>query len=227
MNTKPEILFEDNHLLVAVKPPGVLSQPGNKKLPDMLTVLKEYLKEKYDKPGNVFLGLVHRLDLNVGGVMVFARTSKAASRLFEEIKDKRFEKHYLAVVEGDLKMGSQAALEDNLVKDEKERVAHVAKSGQFSRLVYTVIVNRGGKSLLEIRLESGRFHQIRAQLASRGYPITGDAKYGAKGLLPDNRIALWAYYLAFEHPITKEKMVFRTYPSDGGFQRFVDCFDDL
>ena len=176
----PEILYEDNHLLVAVKLPGVLSQADGSQAPDMLTLLKHYLKVKYQKPGQVFLGLVHRLDRPVGGVMVFARTSKAAARLSEQIRRHELEKIYLAVVDG-CPEPSQGQWQDYLEKD--HRLNKVTRSdavkGKAAWLFYKTLQTdpATGMSLIAVKLGTGRGHQIRVQLALHGCPIAGDRKY--------------------------------------------------
>jgi len=226
MENKPEILYEDNHLLVALKPPGFLSQPGKKNTADMLTYLKEYIKNKYGKPGNVYLGLVHRLDMNVGGVMVFARTSKAASRLSEAIRERNFWKEYLAVVEGKLDTGTRIVLEDNLVKNSVSLKGQISESGKKSNLSYVCLANKKIDekwiSLVRISLGSGRFHQIRVQFSSRNHPIMGDTKYGSQLRIGSNSLSLWAYHLAFLHPVTGEKLSFQSLSSIGGFAYFQD-----
>lgn len=214
---KLQILFEDNHLLVCVKPPGVLSQKSDKPLPDMLTEIKTYLKEKYAKPGNVFVGLVHRLDLNVGGIMVFARTSKAASRLSEAIREGRFQKSYLALVEGTgFPLNQEMTLIDHLEKDPEDRIATPDVRGKTALLKFQAITTVSWKNLpatlLDITLETGRFHQIRVQFASRGHALLNDRKYGAKAILKTNDIGLWAYQLQFPHPISQEKCSFMAKP---------------
>jgi 23S rRNA pseudouridine1911/1915/1917 synthase len=221
----PRILYEDNHLLVAIKPPGVLSQAGELALPDMLTLLKEYLKVTYAKPGNVFLGLVHRLDTNVGGVMVFAKTSKAASRLSASIRERAFAKRYVAIVDRCLPVGEVNTLEDVMGKDETNRSGEIvedAESGKLAKLTYRVWANHPttGQSLLDVDLESGRFHQIRLQLASRGMALSNDRKYGdaQKGL--DRQIGLWAYSLAFPHPTTQALLCFQSFPEGALFHPF-------
>jgi len=212
----PNILFEDNHVIVAVKQPGILSQPGEKNLPDMLTLLKAYLKEKYQKPGNVFLGLVHRLDLNAGGVMVFAKTSKAAKRLFESITHHEFRKEYAAIVEGVWTISKEGRFEDNLLKDENLKISQIAEesTGQKAVLNYRVacefVENFIPCTGVLIELETGRFHQIRKQFSHRGHPLWGDTKYGA--ISKASEIALWAYQITFPHPISAEPMTFHDLP---------------
>ncbi len=199
------IIYEDNHLLVVEKPVNCLVQEDNTKDKDLLTILKQELKEKYQKTGNVYLGLVHRLDRMVGGVMVFAKTSKAASRLSEQIKKNQFTKTYYAVVEGNLKQNG--TLIDNLEKDEKRRISFVSPSGKRAKLNYEVLANKENKTLLKIHLETGRHHQIRVQFSHAGYPLYGDAKYNKQANLKDP-VALFAKELSFYHPITKELLTF-------------------
>ena len=206
-----KILFEDNHLLVVVKPQGIAVQKNDAaSTDDFQSVLKDYLKKKYNKPGNVFLGIVHRLDQPVGGVMVFAKTSKAASRLSEQIRQNVWKKRYLAVVDG-VPEQKNGVLEDYLVKNEATNEVYVSKKSnpkaKFARLSYETLKAAGNRSLLEISLETGRSHQIRVQLSSRGFPIVNDHKYNKNAKIGSN-IALWAYSLEIEHPVTKEKLVF-------------------
>ena len=184
---------------------------------DMLTLVKAYIKEKYQKPGDVYLGLVHRLDRPVGGIMVFARTSKAASRLSEAIRINDFSKKYLAVVEGifEEKTGT---FEDYLFKDEalnKSRVVSKEKKGaKFAKLSYEVVEECEDMSLVKINLETGRHHQIRVQFSHAGHPLIGDQKYGKSA--PGVQIALWAYELEFKHPVKDEVMKFTCMPAKVG-----------
>ena len=209
------VLYEDNHIIVVVKEPGIPSQEDKTKDDDMLTIIKKYLKDKYNKPGNVYLGLVHRLDRPVGGVMVFAKTSKAASRLSDQVREKIFKKKYLAVVDGRFEQ-SKGILEDYLYKDERNNMSKVVnkdkKNAKLAKLDYEVITYNEVKnlSLLKINLHTGRHHQIRVQLSNFGHSIFGDQKYGTRG--QGKQIALWAYKLTIEHPITKEKMTFTDLP---------------
>ena len=204
-----KVLYEDNHLIVAIKPAGVLSQSDGSNAPDMLTILKAYIKDKYQKPGEVYLGLVHRLDRPVSGVMVFARTSKAASRLSEQIRTRRVEKIYRCVVNGVLE--GEGRLDNFISKDEASNtvtVSDVEKPGfKASYLDYRALASKDGMTLAEVKLGTGRSHQIRAQMAHAGHPLIGDQKYGKK----DNRtkdIALEAYKLSFEHPVKREFITF-------------------
>ena len=189
-----KVLYEDNHIIVAIKPAGVLSQSDGSNAPDMLTILKAYIKEKYQKPGEVYLGLVHRLDRPVSGVMVFARTSKAA-------------------LEG------EGRLENYISKDESSNTVTVLDSEKpgfkASYLDYRALASKDGLTLVEVKLGTGRSHQIRAQMAHFGHPLIGDQKYG----LRDNRtkdIALEAYKLSFEHPVKREFIAFEA-PIPSGF----------
>lgn len=213
------ILYEDNHLLVVEKPVNVLSQEDNTKDVDMLTILKKYIKESCQKSGDVFLGLVHRLDRPVGGVMVFARTSKAASRLSEQIRNRTFHKTYLAVLEGQLK-SKTGTLEDWLIKDETHNTVKVVHEGtpnaKKAILNYEVLSNTQERAMVKIDLVTGRSHQIRVQFAHADCPLYGDKKYG-RIKTTDEGIALWSYSIELIHPTRKEPCFFRcdvpqTYP---------------
>lgn len=201
-----EILFEDNHLLVVYKPRGVLSQAADSSKTDMLNVLKKYLVDKYNKSGDAYLGLVHRLDRNTSGVMVYAKTSKAAARLSLAIKKHEFEKKYYALVEG---VPSAATLIDFVDKDEKNKKAYISSNGKEAKLSFTILKTMRIKetkcSLVDISLYTGRFHQIRVQFANIGHPLYGDKKYGSTFLYP---YYLECYSLSFVHPIRKEKLAF-------------------
>ena len=212
------ILYEDNHLLVAVKLYGVPVQADESGDPDMLTMLKQYLVEKYSKPGEAYLGLVHRLDRPTGGVMVFAKTSKAAARLSEAIRNGEVEKHYLAVVEGaprfkadKLRCWLKKFPEQNMVK----MVPELTDGAKYAELDYKQLAydKSNDVSLLAVNLVTGRGHQIRVQLAANGTPILGDARYGhgERMKLP---LCLWAAELRFAHPVGVQKMDFRVYPPD-------------
>ena len=204
-----KVIYEDNHLLVVEKPQNVLVQADNTNDLDLLTSLKKYIKEKYNKPGEVYLGLVHRLDRPVGGVMVFARTSKAASRLSNMIRMHEFEKNYLAIVEG--MPLEEGAFEDYLLKLENENKTIVDKNGKYSKLSYKLLGFKDGLSLVKIKLETGRSHQIRVQFSSRGYALWGDQKYNFKVKVGE-QIALWSYELKFKHPVRDEIMDFKCNP---------------
>ena len=216
---KLKIIYEDNHIIVVEKIPNIPSQEDKTKDIDMLSLVKKYIKEKYQKPGNVYLGLVHRLDRPVGGVMVFAKTSKAASRLSNQVREKIFKKRYLAVVDGKFKE-KDGILEDYLYKDERNNISKVVnkdkKNSKYAKLEYKELAYNEKKnlSLLEINLYTGRHHQIRVQLSNSGHSIFGDQKYGTRG--KGKQIALWAYELTIDHPITKEKMTFKDLPNPVG-----------
>lgn len=214
-----EILFEDNHVIVVVKPANIPSQEDKTGDKDMLTLIKEYIKDKYNKPGNVYLGLVHRLDRPVGGVMVFAKTSKAASRLSEEVRSKSMQKHYLAIVNGKMEK-EKNTLVDFLWKDEKKNTSYVVKEGKknskMAELDYEVLKydKKEDLSLVKIDLHTGRHHQIRVQFSSRMHALYGDNKYHGRGA--GTGICLWAYELSFKHPVSKEEMSFEKYPEKSG-----------
>ncbi len=205
---KIKILYEDNHIIVVVKPVNILVQADITKDVDMLTLIKKYLKEKYNKPGNVYLGLVHRLDRPVGGVMVLAKTSKAAARLSEMIRNSSFKKTYLAVVCGNLKGNGEFV--DNIVNDEFK--VSIDASGKLSKLKYRVIASAQNLSLVKISLITGRKHQIRAQFAYHGYPLWGDQKYNDNASSGE-QIALWAVNIKFKHPVRDEIMNFTSLPN--------------
>ena len=209
-----DIVYEDNHILVVIKPQNVPTQEDESKDKDMVTLLKEYLKEKYNKPGNVYVGLVHRLDRPTGGLMIFAKTSKAASRLSESIRLGEVEKNYLACVKG-VPKNRQATLINYLKKDTKNNIVAIApqseEGAKRAELNYTFLEQVEQISLLSVNLQTGRSHQIRVQLAYIKHPILGDVKY--KGQLAQNmNLALWAYELKFNHPVTKKTMTFISFP---------------
>jgi len=212
---KIPILYEDNHLLVVEKPVNIPVQGDDSGDKDLLTLLKEDLKIRYNKPGNVYLGLVHRLDRPVGGVMVFAKTSKAASRLSDVIRKNELERKYLAVVRGVPKK-KQAQLEHYLYKDtQKNKVYAVAASRANAKkalLDYETLGSADHLSLLSVRLHTGRSHQIRVQLSETGCPLYGDQKYGQHVNRPGQQIALWANVLEFPHPTTKETIRVESQP---------------
>ena len=203
-----QILYEDNHIIVVIKECNIPVQEDNSKDLDMLTMIKQYIKEKYNKPGNVYLGLVHRLDRPVGGVMVFAKTSKAASRLSEQIRNKSIEKRYIALTHNHTK--EHEILKDKLLKNEKTNTSKIDEKGKYAILEYNLIEYRNNMSLIDINLLTGRHHQIRVQLSHNGYPIYGDQRYGIdkEGI----QIHLWAYKLKFKHPVKDEIMEFTYYP---------------
>ena len=203
------VLYEDNHIIVVVKPYNVLSQRDSTGDRSIMDDIKDYIKVKYNKPGNVYLGLVHRLDRPVGGVMVFARTSKAASRLSQSFNSHDVEKKYLAIVNGKME-SSKGEFEDYIERDNNGN-SFISKNGKKAVLEYEVLEYNSvyDCSLVSINLKTGRHHQIRVQFASRGHYLLGDQRYGVS----DNKqISLFAYSLSFIHPVTKEKMHFEVYP---------------
>ncbi len=208
-----EVLYEDNHILVIVKPVNIPVQEDESKDLDLLSMIKAYLKEKYQKPGNVFVGLVHRLDRPVGGVMVFAKTSKAASRLSDQIRTNMMSKHYQAVLCGQAPKQHDELL-DYLVKNTKTNTVMTTKDtklGKRSRLTYTLRKKTTDFSLVDIVLDTGRSHQIRVQFSSRNLPLWGDQRYH-KQAKPGQQIALWATQLSFQHPVSKEMLTFSSNP---------------
>lgn len=208
---KLNILYEDNHIIVVVKPCNILSQSDNTGDVDMLTIIKKYIKEKYNKLGNVYLGLVHRLDRPVGGIMVFAKSSKAASRLTDMIKKHDFTKKYVAIVNGTFKEKSGEFQDYLLKQDNGNTIVTTKNRGKNAVLKYNVLDEDviHNLSLVEIELLTGRHHQIRVQFSTRNHALYGDQRYGKKD---KEQIALWAYDLEFIHPVKKEKMKFVCYP---------------
>lgn len=217
---KLKVLFEDNHCLAVLKPAGVLTMGDRTGDVSVVDLAREYLRRKYDKPGNVFVGVVHRLDRPVSGVLLLARTSKAAARLSEQFRKHSVRKVYHCVVEGRPSKPS-GELVDWLAKDEARnltRVVQESEEGKLSRLNYRCMKSAGSLSLLEVELLTGRSHQIRVQLSSRKWPICGDAKYGSKTKL-DGWLALHAQSLTFEHPTQREPLTV-TAPHPAEWKRF-------
>ena len=210
-----KVLYEDNQIIVVEKEPNIPSQADKTGDKDMLTLVKEYVKERYQKPGEVYIGLVHRLDRPVGGIMVFARTSKAASRLSEQVRNKTLKKKYLAVVDGKIE-SKVGTLKDYLYKDERNNTTKVVdqnkKNAKYAELDYIVLDydEKRDLSLVKINLHTGRHHQIRVQFANFNHSLYGDQKYGNRG--KNKQIRLWAYKLEFEHPVKKEKITFTSIP---------------
>lgn len=215
---KLNVLYEDNHLIAVEKPAGTLVQADKTGDLSLMDEVKKYLKEKYKKPGNVFLGLVHRLDRPVGGIVLFAKTSKGASRLSEQFREREVEKYYYAVVAGKMEK-SQGMIVSFLKKDKNKNVVevfHREKPGTKRAELFWEVVRMGGENtLLKIKLGTGRSHQIRAQLSSIGHPILGDVKYGAAMALPDKSIALFAASLSFRLATLDETKTIRLpWPDD-------------
>lgn len=213
------VLYEDNAVIVVYKDYGILSQKDISEKDDMLSLVKDYIKIKYNKPGEVYLGLLHRLDINTEGIMVFARNSKAAKRISDDIKNNKFNKEYIAVCEGKLK-NKHGILKNNIYKDEKERKAYIKPEGKEAILEYNVVnesvINNQIVSYVHIKLITGRFHQIRCQFSNIGHPLYGDEKYGSKN--NTNHSVLQAYKLEFFHPIKKEKISFKLIDNDNNFK---------
>ncbi|KPI46983.1 pseudouridine synthase [Clostridioides difficile] len=212
-----KVIYEDNHLLVVEKPVNILSQGDDTNDKDMVNLLKDYIKKKYNKPGNVYIGLIHRLDRPVGGVMVFAKTSKAASRLSEQVRNKSFKKTYLAVVHGKIKSSSDT-LRDFLYKNKKTNMVTVVKKNHTdakeAELDYKVLDFKENLSLVQVNLKTGRSHQIRVQFSSRKHPLYGDQRYGKEINKVGQQISLWSNKIEIYHPTTKEKMEFTCHPPD-------------
>ena len=221
MKNKLDVLYEDNHIIVVLKPCNILSQSDNTGDMDMLTMVKSYVKEKYNKPGNVYIGLVHRLDRPTGGIMVFARTSKAASRLSSEIKNNKMTKSYLAIIPNFKE--EKGTYKDYLKKIDNKSIISNQITGKYAELNFEKIKEKDNLSLVKINLVTGRHHQIRVQFSSRGYPLYGDQKYGTEN---KEQLALFCYKLEFIHPVTKENMSFVKYPNYGIFNLFKECFYD-
>lgn len=200
----------DNHLFVLNKRAGVLVQGDNTGDISLLDHAKKYLKEIYSKPGNVFLGLVHRLDRPVSGTMVFARTSKAASRLSDQIRRNSFKKKYIALVQG--KTPSDGTLVDRITRSGATSKIAIGSEGKRAELSFKRLKFEDNLSFLEVDLKTGRHHQIRVQLANLGFPIVGDFRYGSKQKFPQKSIALHARELSFLHPVKKEPVSFQTIP---------------
>ena len=213
-----QVVYEDNHIIVVLKPQGVPSQSDKTNDVDMLSVVKEYIKVKANKPGNVYVGLVHRLDRPTGGVMVFAKTSKAAARLSEQFKNKdsgECEKEYFCVTCGVPKEKTKR-LVHYLKKNERTNVSEIATltttGAQEAILDYEVKQVVGDYALCKVKIETGRHHQIRAQMAAIGCPISGDSKYGARAESLTRPLALWAVKLTITHPTEKDRRTFIVYP---------------
>lgn len=204
------VVYEDNHILVAVKPQNIPSQTDDSRDESFQEMVRSYIRDKYDKPGNVYTGLIHRLDRPTGGLMVFARTSKAAARLTREVKDHALKKVYYAVISGDFHvLGNTGRMEDWLIKDRTKNTSRVGRENEEDAkkalLTYRVLAEHTDYALVRIDLQTGRSHQIRVQFASRGVPLVGDCRYGGRKA---SFLCLWAGELSFHHPTRKEEMFF-------------------
>lgn len=218
-----EVIYEDNHIIVVNKKPGEIVQGDKTGDTPLSEILKQYLKEKYNKPGNVFCGVVHRIDRPVGGLVVFAKTSKALSRLNDMLRKGEIHKTYWALVEGHPEK-SEDTLRNFLVSDGRINKTFIAREGERdakeSILEYSTVSKGDRYTLLEINLLTGRKHQIRAQLSGIGHPIKGDLKYGAKRSNPDGGISLLARHIEFVHPVSKEHIALDA-PLPSEFQKFL------
>lgn len=202
------VLYVDNHMLVVSKPPGMLAQGDQTGDASVLSLGKTYVKAAFDKPGNVYLGLVHRLDRPSSGLMVLARTSKAMRRLSEQFRERRVEKRYVALVEGDLT--GKGVWEDYLVRNQRRMCVAASKTAEAKRAIlrWTAVAHHGRLTLVSIQLLTGRRHQIRCQFAHHGTPILGDVRYGASSPLDGRNIALHAWQLIVQHPVEQQPMTF-------------------
>ena len=219
------IIYEDNHIIVVEKPFNIPVQRDSSKDLDMFSIIKKYIKEKYNKPGNVYLGLVHRLDRPTGGIMIFAKTSKAASRLSDMIRKGIFHKKYLAIVHGKTKDSDR--LIDYLSKNEKTYASYIDnENGKESILEYKTIKYDKEKdvSLIEVNLITGRHHQIRIQMSNINHPLYGDQRYGYQD---KKQLALYAYKLQFIHPVKKEKMIFKCFPKEEGIWKILSDVKEM
>lgn len=220
-----KVIYENNHIIVVEKPVNVPSQKDKTNDEDMITIIKEYLKEKYNKKGNVYLALIHRLDRPVGGVMVFAKTSKAASRLCNQVRNREMQKIYLAIVDGKLEK-SKGKLENYLLKNERTNTSKVVneetKNAKLALLEYEVLKynEETNLSLVKVKLHTGRHHQIRLQFSNIGHALYGDQKYGTRG--KGKQICLWAYELTIKNPITNEKQTFKSIPMETGSWKIIE-----
>lgn len=203
-----KILFEDNHLLAVNKPANLATQPSEHNEDNLEDRAKAYIKTTYEKPGNVYLHPLHRLDKPTSGIVLFAKTSKALSRLQEAMRNQELKKTYLALVEGKVEPAS-GTLIHSLLHDRHR--ALVSKEGKKAILHYKVLREQASKSLVEVQLETGRYHQIRAQFSASRHPIVGDLKYGAKVRFRENCIALHHWQLSFTHPITLQTITIKTH----------------
>ncbi len=212
VGTDFSVVYLDNHLLVVNKPAGLLSQADRTGDVDLLSLAKAFIKERFNKPGNVYLGLVHRLDRPASGVMVLARTSKAAGRLTAQFKQRTVDKRYLALVEGTLQGAGRCV--DYLVKENQQvRVVEASyPSAKRAGLSWEALASGSRCTLVRIQLETGRAHQIRVQLAHRGFPLVGDMRYGGTQELDGRNLALHSYRLTLEHPTLREAMTWVTPP---------------
>lgn len=210
------ILFEDNHLIAVYKPAGVLVQADDTGDICLKEIVEDYIVREYNKPGAAFVGVIHRIDRPVSGLVLMAKTSKALARMNKMFEEKTIQKTYWAVVHNHAESEESVELVNWILKDSAKNMVHCynkAKgASKRAELSYKQIGASKGFSLFEVKPKTGRPHQIRAQLSYAGFPIAGDVKYGAKGFLSDQSIALHAYSLEFDHPISKEKVIIKCLP---------------
>jgi len=222
---EPVVIHDDNHCLAVIKPWNMLVQGDATGDAALIDWVKNWVKQKYDKPGNVFIGLLHRIDRPAGGIVLFARTSKAAARLSEQFRTGAITKRYLAVAHGEPPPEGEPV--DYLLKDRERNIVKVSgyvPGAKEARLRYRVMAAGGGLSLVEIDLVTGRPHQIRVQMSSRGWPLCGDLKYGAPMALAGRNIALFAARLEFDHPVTKERIRLSAGPPEDEYPwKLFDC----
>ena len=216
---KDFLIYYDNHIIVVRKPAGMLVQGDNTGDISLFEITKSYIKNKYNKPGNVYLGLVHRLDRPVSGVIVFARTSKAAARLNEQIKKRKIKKTYWALVHGHPPVRGDYV--DYINRNRKTSTISSNKKGKKAELTYRLIKKSDNISLIEVDLVTGRHHQIRVQFANRGYPILGDFLYGSRQKYGNRTLALHAFELSFYHPVQNTEMNFTTMPDENWPENFL------
>ena len=211
------VLYEDNQIIVVIKPQNVPSQEDGSGDEDMLSMVKEYIKEKYDKPGEAFVGLVHRLDRPTGGIMVFARNSKSAARLSSQFASRDVKKTYYAITTA-IPKSKTGHLVHNLKKDEKNNIVKIVpiseEGSKKAELDYTVLQTSGDMALVEVKPLTGRGHQIRVQFAGINCPLYGDNKYGKEKTKASKNLGLWAGRIEFNHPTTKQRMVFACPPDN-------------
>lgn len=223
----PEIVYEDNHLLIAVKPPNLLTQGDRTGDDCLLDQLKRYVKDRYQKPGEVYLGLVHRLDRPVGGLVAFARTSKAAARLSEQLRAHAMEREYLAVVENGRALPDKGELHDWLAQDEAAGLVRVCAPGapnaKEAVLRFCTLARSGDTALVHVRLQTGRKHQIRVQFSHGGHALLHDMRYG-RGVR-GQPVALWGAVLRLSHPTKREAMTFTSVPRGGAFLPYAAVID--
>lgn len=210
MNRKLNIIYHDNHIVIVDKPAGLLVQGDDTGDDTLLNQTKEFIRKEYNKPGNVYLGLVHRLDRPTSGIICFAKTSKAAARLSKQFQQKSIDKKYMALVQG------KTPLTGNWIDkvERKERNSFVSSKGKIAELSFDTLAIKENTSLVKINLKTGRHHQIRVQFSHRGFPLLGDFRYGSKIKFPKKTIGLHAFSLTIEHPTKKEKMTFTCHPGD-------------